>query len=297
MRTVNRSAARLRRRIDAWPRLPFVLAAAAGLLVLLGAVDWRPTAADLVREVDELPGLDRYGDDSRFTETEMEGAVDIVEYGFGIVTGRDGDERMTLAVRLANPDDLGSLEGTLGVHARNEDGTTEQLSEFDIGWIGAGSETRLTVLFPQRQLDPAAVAGRELVLEPERLRLFRTEHHDQELIDALAGYVEPEPPTIDITGIEELHSPPGLRLVCRIEFAGEGQSTWPVYVFFRDADGHPVGGLPFHRYDRYRALLGTDHLSYLTVPSGSSVRYLEFAYDEIPDGADLDMIDIGFDSW
>jgi hypothetical protein len=289
MTTILDLARRMRHRLDRLPRLPFIIAATAAALTFLGAVDWRPVAADVERQVDELAIAEELEDVGIFDGRILGGEIEILEYGFGVITDPEGEEVFSVAVHVRNPHDTASLAGSLKVEAA--DGDAEMTGLFELGMLEPGGEKHLTGVIPARRLDPSRLDGRELVVVADDVAQVV-------FLDAQTGEPthrqRPERPSLEVVGVQALYAPEGVRVECRLESAGPDAGYWSVYVFFRDTEGRLVGGIPFDRADRYAKVTRVNDNSALLVPQGTSTRYLDLSFDEIPAEADLDRIEIGF---
>jgi hypothetical protein len=294
MRSLAPFTSRSRRTLDARPRTPFVIAVALATLVLLAAVDWNPVAADRLREVDEIAIPAEEGEHTSENVAVGVDWLEVLEFGYSPVTGPDGQAMVALGVHFANPRDDGYLWGSVAVTAVDDEGTTHELARMFAGIVPPGGERRIGVLVPVDDVDPALLEN-GLWIEPVDMTL--QEIDDDDPWPSRFWYTGPVP-EIAVVASEELYVPAGVRLKYRIESGAEEELSLSTAVFFRDADGRLVGGMAFDPAARY--LLGRDPYfepnSLFTVPNGTSTRYLELRYDEIPAEADLDQVEVAFNT-
>ncbi|THV43603.1 hypothetical protein [Glycomyces buryatensis] len=266
---------------EMWPRLPFVVAVVVSLVLLGAAVG---PGSDLDERVSPVDEIDMSDESVRHTNSysETPGELEIAEVGFGTVTDSDGGTHVSVGAVLRNPNDKELLPGVLTVNGPGEDGATVKLGELYLDYIPAGSEMPVGAVL---EGSAAGVDLDELQLVAEQS--FLVDHGGADV-----GYEWPGPPEIEVVGVEPLFVPEGSRVEFRVTMPADDEPMVDVRVgvIFRDAQGRIVGGMPAVG-DPFSP---SDWLSnYLLVPSGTSTQFLELPAGLVPDGADLDRIEIG----
>lgn len=266
-------------RADLLPRLPFVIALVVAVVALVAAIEHDPGADARVASVEEQPSLtaDGYTDEEAY-EGEVV-LLDIVEYGFSKITARDGEEYVLVAVVVDNPYDGELVPGGLAIQIEVEHGYRVNLDTMYLGSLPPHST--------------ASVGYAMLVdakkVEVEGLRLEQTEEtmlYPSDIPEESAPFATDPLPTFATTAVEPLASPDGYRLYFRAETPVEAEAQ--IAVLFRDSDGKLLGGLP----------AGSDHDLYFSnafraLPAGESEQYVDVTAEWIPEGTDLDRIEIG----
>ncbi|MQM27674.1 hypothetical protein [Glycomyces albidus] len=279
---VRRFAARLARRAEPLPRLPFAVALAVAAVVLAVSVEWEPRPYDDIAEVTELPSaLDPEIDFSGGAQVEFE----ILEYGFGTVEDELGAARVIVGAVIRNPFDTAIISpGGLDITVVKDDGVESTLEKFYPNPIPAGTTMRLGFVIT------APTEGVPL----ERLRLSTSDPSflapDPEgLSEAERAYaVVPPMPDVELLSVEPLLSPEGYRLQYRV-VSDQAQGIL-LTVLFRDAEGRLLGGLPAGE-DPFSFELGS--AGWRTVEEGETLQELDLHAAWIPEGADLDSVEIG----
>ncbi|WP_335985933.1 hypothetical protein [Glycomyces sp. MUSA5-2] len=275
-------ASRIVRRTAPMPRLPFAVALAACAAALAVAVEWQPLPDDGIADVTELGTAPALGPD--FTagrQVEFE----ILEYGFSPVVDELGTPRVILGAVLRNPFDTAMLTpGSLDVWAVAADGTEDDLESFYPNPIPADTTVQLGFVLSAALFDTPIenlrVTSREpsfLAPDPEGLT---AEEQDWAFVEPL--------PEVAVVSVEPLLSPDGYRVHYRVVSAIEQEIR--VSIMFRDEDGALIGGLPAGQ-DPFSFDLGS--AGWRSVGAGESVQELDLHASWIPEGADLDRIEIG----
>lgn len=260
-------------------RTPFAVALVAAAVVLAWALDLDFGVDQRVREVEEIPTADS-GASYEYTMDTAE--LEILEYGFGRVAV-DGGDRIILGVVVRNPYGQGLYPGTLSVTATAEDGHPIRAHDFHIDAIAPESTVRVGHVLP---LDATDVRLEELRVESLGSAYLLPEREDVPG-DMPAEYFEPlpAPPEVTVAGVEPLASPAGFRLHYELSAQTERMR---LSVLFRDGEGNLIGGLP----------AGPDPFApngsegWRSFPIGESAQYTDLLEAWIPEGADLDRIEI-----
>ncbi|MEU6861477.1 hypothetical protein AB0B28_21690 [Glycomyces sp. NPDC046736] len=284
--TLRDFAIRVSRRIDRYPRLPFAAILAMALVVLAVAID-RPSLVD--SRVVEVPEMAETADEvDGWTWVEGEAAeaeYELLEWGASKVTV-DGKARIIVAVVLRNPYDRGMYSGSLTIAHTREDGTDSVLEDLYLGGIPANSTMQIgQVLISGVEgvdVETLRVELESSMLEPERESLSEAELEDY--------FPVPDLPEVRITGMEPLLSPDGYRVEYEITYTEDHIGMDALSVVFRDEEGRLLGGMPV-ALDPFSDLLfwGASR----SYPEGTSVQSLDLPASWIPEGADLDRIEIG----
>ncbi|MFG3339102.1 hypothetical protein [Glycomyces sp. NPDC048151] len=266
-------------RADMLPRLPFVIALVVSAVALVVAVEHRSAADARLASVEELPSgrPEEYTDDVAFVEEEVE--LEIVETGFSKVVDRDGDESIIVAVVVRNPHDGELIPGSLAIQTETERGYPVDLDTMYIGSLPPFATAMVGYVMTGNvdAVDPA-----DLTLRPtDPSMLYPSEYWD-DLESGLQYEIDPLP-TFTYTGIQPLVSPDGYRLHFTAETVDETDSQ--IAVLFRDGEGTLLGGVPA---DADLASGG-----FRTLPAGESRQFVDVTAEWIPEGADLDRIEIG----
>ncbi|MEU5874639.1 hypothetical protein AB0A73_24130 [Glycomyces sp. NPDC047369] len=281
-RRLRRFAARVVHRTAPMPRLPFAVALAACAAALAVAVEWQPLPDDGVADVSELGTAPALGPE--FT-SGAQVQFEILEYGFSPVVDELGTPRVILGAVLRNPFDTAMLTpGSLDVWAVAADGTEDDLESFYPNPIPADTTVQLGFVLSAALFDTPVenlrVTSREpsfLAPDPEGLTADEQDW----------AFVEPLP-EVAVVSVEPLLSPDGYRVRYRVVSAVEQEIR--VSIMFRDGDGALIGGLPAGQ-DPFSFDLGS--AGWRTVGAGESVQELDLHASWIPEGADLDRIEIG----
>ncbi|MDA1359323.1 hypothetical protein O1R50_06805 [Glycomyces luteolus] len=265
-------------RAELLPRMPFVIALVVSAVALVAAVEHRPGTEAEVASVDELPSVqpEEYSDEAAFVEEEVE--LEIVEQGFSMVTDDAGEEFVLVAVVVRNPHDGELVPGSLSIQTTTERGYPVNLDTIYLGWLPPHSTAAFGYVMP---VGAGEYGVEDLTLEQlDPTMLYPSEFWDDELqLDSALL------PTFSFTGLEPLVSPDGYRVHFRAETPEESDAQ--IAVLFRDSEGRLLGGLP----------AGSGYYGYTggarTFPAGESAQYVDVTAEWIPEGADLDRIEIG----
>ncbi|WP_100447183.1 hypothetical protein [Glycomyces xiaoerkulensis] len=264
-------------RLNRFGRLPFLVALAVSALLLAVAFDHGHFGSvDRTTAVEEIPRYDGVGSAPEPKPAE----VRIVESGFGTVRDDSGDERGTVGAIVRN---TGTETASAGLRVRfeREDGTHLSLADLSLSGIPPGGQFYLGSTFQHPgMLDPSAS---EL-----SLAVIEASSYGEGSPDPEEG---PEPIEVADIDVVPLFAPAG---GVRIKFEAETRtddSLWGAAVVFRDETGDIVGG----RSAAAQPLWDRDWDRPL--PGGNSVHHLDLPEHAIPDGADLDRIEIGPSSW
>lgn len=285
--------ARVHRRTEHLPRLPFGVALGAAILLLVVAIETGPDPDAAVTEVDELSLLDRNGEfQSRESEySTVPASLEIVEFGFGRVTDPQGVERLGLGAVIRNPQDSIVMPSTLAVTGTDEDGTTFTLERVYLDFIPAGASVPVGYILLEQAGD---IDESTLGLVTEDVYMWDPPAGTSSAGSNLYSIEERSRgrAEIDMVDVEPLFSPEGYRITYRVEAAEDFgyQETLKIAIVFRDGDGAIVGGMPGWG-DPFGAV--GDMVGYRSVPPGVSIQYLDLPLEYIPEGADLNRIEIG----
>jgi hypothetical protein len=267
-------------RADLLPRMPFVIAIVVSAVALVVAIEHRPGTDEAVVSVEELPsGPPTYSDDAAFFEEEAE--LEIVEYGFSTITDAGGEQWILAAVIVRNPHDGELLPGGLSVQAETERGYPVNIDTMYLGSLPPRSTAGVGYVLP---FDRRAHAPEDLLLEQIDPAMLYPEGAWEVEGDSATIPLDPLP-QFEFTEAEPLVSPDGYRVHFRAETADV--TDVQVSVLFRDAEGRLLGGLPAN------SDFDIDTGAYRTLPAGESTQYVDVLADWIPEGADLDRIEIG----
>ncbi|GAB3646724.1 hypothetical protein [Glycomyces tarimensis] len=272
---------RVHRRTDRLPQLPFGIAVGIAIMLVLVALESGSDPEARVSDVDELV-LPDVSEQWSATESVTPAALEIVEFGFGAVTDQQGVERLSLGAVIRNPHDADVLGTTLAVIDTGDDGVP--IERVYLNQIDARAE----VPIGQILLEPAdGVDASELTLQVEDAQLWNVEEADGPFL-----YGRTETPQISLAAIEPLFSPEGYRVNYQIETDGTPlyYESVKIALVFRDAEGSIVGGMPAWGLPFRRA---GEELGWRTYPPGISQQHLDVPATYIPEGTDLDRIEIG----
>ncbi|WP_157974719.1 hypothetical protein [Glycomyces dulcitolivorans] len=279
---LRRFAARLARRAEPLPRLPFAVALAAAAVVLAVSVEWQPRPYDDIAEVTELPTvLEDWLDFTSGSQVEFE----ILEYAFSTVTDELGTERVILGAVVYNPFSTAILSpGSLDVVAQDEDGVATVVESFYPNPIPADTAVNLGFVLTGQSIASRVADLRLETREPSFLapdpESLSTEEREWAVVAPL--------PEVELLSVEPLLSPEGYRLHYRV--VSEVEREIQLAVLFRDAEGELIGGLPAGE-DPFSFDLGS--AGWRTVNAGETVQEIDLHASWIPEGADLDMIELG----
>jgi len=270
-------------RAEPLPRLPFGIAFAASLVALAAALEHTPKADERTVALTEIAsGIQEDAEGVEYFEEEAE--VEIVEYGFSEVTVGDRPWIMVGAV-IRNPNDAPLSVGALSITAETEQGYPVRLEDFYMGSIPP--ETSVSVGYVANagtQMGDERIAVADLRLEAlEPSYVYSNSEEDGTQVSGM--------PEATLLETEPLLSPDGYRLHYRLDAAEAGEAQ--MSVLFRDEAGRLIGGFiasadPFG-FDGAVGVMAV----YLPVPEGESFQYIDIAEAWIPEGADLDRIEVG----
>jgi hypothetical protein len=279
---LRRFAARLARRAEPLPRLPFAVALAAAAVVLAVSVEWQPRPYDDIAEVSELPTvLEDWLDFTSGSQVEFE----ILEYAFSTVTDELGTERVILGAVVYNPFSTAILSpGSLDVVAQDEDAVATVVESFYPNAIPADTAVNLGFV-----LTGQSIASRvaDLRLETREPSFLAPDPEGLSAEEREWAVVAPLP-EVELLSVEPLLSPEGYRLHYRV--VSDAEREIQLAVLFRDAEGTLLGGLPAGE-DPFSFDLGS--AGWRTVNAGETVQEIDLHASWIPEGADLDMIELG----
>ncbi|MEU5154920.1 hypothetical protein [Glycomyces sp. NPDC021274] len=268
-------------RAELLPSLPFVIALVVSAVALVAAVEHRPGTDAKVASVDEQTSADpgEYTDEPAMVEEEVE--LEIVEHGFSKIVDQWGAEQVLVAVVVRNPHDGELVPGSLSIRTETKRGYPVNLDTMYLGSIPPHSTAALGYVMA---VDVTGVDVEKLSLEQEEPAIL----YPADYLDGVEGaewFEMGALPAFAFTGLEPMASPDGYRVHFRAETAEETDAQ--IAVLFRDGDGELLGGLP----------AGSDSEFYTgafrTFPEGESDQYVDVAAQWIPEGADLDRIEIG----
>lgn len=278
-RALRDTAIHAQMRAEMLPRLPFVIALVVSAVALVVAIEHRPgtDARTVAVEEQTSPEPEEYTDESAFTEEQVE--LEIVEYGFSKVTLADGDEYVLVAVVVSNPYDGELVPGGLAIFTETKRGYPVNLDTMYIGQLPPHSTAAVGYVM---SVGLGEVEVEDLSLEEtDPSMLYPADY--MESVEGGAIAMDPLP-SFEFTGLEPLASPSGYRLHFTAEAPAE--TFTQVSVLFRDGEGRLLGGLLADGgYSEYRAAART-------FPAGESEQYVDVAEEWIPEGADLDRIEI-----
>ncbi|WP_030157879.1 hypothetical protein [Glycomyces sp. NRRL B-16210] len=266
-------------RADHLPRTPFAIALVAAAVVLAWALDMDFGAEERVREVEEVPAATTDGVTLEYTLDTAD--LEILEYGFGRVVV-DGGDWTLLGLVVRNPYAQTMHAGTLWVTATAGEGPATRVHDFYIDAIPPESTVRVGYVLPQGATDAPLEELRVESLDPSYLLPAR-----EDAPDVAIEYFEPltAPAAVTVAGVEPLASPDGFRL--HYELSAESERL-RLSVLFRDGEGRLLGGLPAGP-DPFSA---TGSQGWRSFPIGESAQYTDLLDAWIPEGADLDAIEI-----
>jgi hypothetical protein len=268
-------------RADLLPRLPFVVAVVVAAVLLIVAVEHDPKTDAATVAVDELPAGPPTFEEEVYQEEEVE--LEILEYGFSKITGGDGRERILAAVIIRNPHDAELMPGTLSVRTETEGGYPVQVEDVYVGMMPPESTAKVGYVLYTDAED----------IDPDELKLVETSPSMMYTGVDLEGYEEerylPDPfPEVELAGIEPLASPDGYRVSFRTISPSTVTSAM-LSVLFRDGEGRLLGGLP----TTGDPLSEDNPGGYRTLPEGEATHHFDMHESWIPEGADLDRIEVG----
>jgi hypothetical protein len=267
-------------RAELLPRLPFVVALVVALVALVAAIEHRPKTDARTVAVEEQTSADpeEFTDEPAFTEEQVE--LEIVESGFSKVTVAD-QEYVLAAVVVDNPHDGELAPGGLSIFTETERGYPINLDTMFIGWVPPHSTAVVGYVMS------VGLAG----VDVENLSIKETEpsmlYPSNYLDDVVGGdsYEVDMLPSFEFTGLQPLASPDGYRVRFRADAPAETDAQ--ISVLFRDSEGKLLGGLPADTgFDDYTGAIRT-------FPAGESEQYIDVTEEWIPEGADLDRIEVG----
>lgn len=268
-------------RADLLPRLPFVVAIVVAAVLLIVAVEHDPKTDAATVTVDELPAGPPTYEEEAYREDEAE--LEILEYGFGKITDGDGRERILAALIVRNPHDAELMPGTLSVRTETEGGYPVHVEDVYVGMMPPESTAKVGYVLYAEAED----------IDPSELKLVETSPSLMYTGVDLEGYEGeryiPDPfPEVELAGIEPLASPDGYRVSFRTASASAVNNAL-ISVLFRDGEGRLIGGLP----TAGDPLSEENPAGYRTLPEGEATHHFDLHESWIPEGADLDQIEIG----
>jgi hypothetical protein len=269
-------------RADLLPRLPFVVAIVVAAVLLVVAVEHDPKTDAATVTVEELPsGSPTFYEGAYPAEEEVE--LEIVEYGFSKVAVENDRERIIAAVVVRNPHDAELMPGTVSIQTETEGGYPVPVEDVYVGTIPPQSTAAVGYVLYTDAED----------IDPDELKLVETSpsllYTGLDLESEVAERYLPDPfPEVELTGIEPLISPDGYRVHYRTESATPFANAM-ISVLFRDSEGRLLGGLPTAADPMSEENPG----SYRTLPEGETAHHFDMHESWIPEGADLDRIEIG----
>lgn len=276
-------ALRVHRRTEPLPQLPFGIAVGVAILLLLIAIDTGPRPDTTVSDVDEVS----FSDEGRHDVYDTEPAeLEIVEFGFGSVVDPQGQERLSLGAIVRNPHGTVVMPSTLAVMSTEEDGTPFTLEQIYLEHIPAASSVSVGYVL----LQPAdGIDEDTLDLVAENTQRWAPSDTAAESPPFDWGAWMSQAAVVDI---EPMFSPEGYRISYRVEARERPEQLEAVRIaiVFRDGGGTIVGGLPGwgDPFDDPGGVPG-----FRPLPPGGSLQYLDLPAASIPEGADLNQLEIG----
>ncbi|MCC3762345.1 hypothetical protein K3N28_04595 [Glycomyces sp. TRM65418] len=280
-RAVREAVARAHLRADLLPRLPFGVAIAVAAVALVVALEHDPRTDENVVTVEELPSGPPTLYEGEYFEEEAE--LELLEYGFSKVTDAHGRERILAAAVVRNPHDAQLLPGGLSIHTETASGYPRTLEDIYIGIMAPESTAAVgyVVLADVDGIEPEDLQLKAL----DSTMLYPNVSWETEEVFA------PNPlPEVEFVRTEPLTSPDGYRVHFRTESAAAAVDMH-LSVLFRDGEGRLLGGMPATS-DPMSIESGIGG-AYRAVPAGESFQHFDLHASWIPDGADLDRIEIG----
>lgn len=280
-RALRDLVARAHLRAELLPRLPFVVAIVVAAVALVVAIE-RDPPNEATAAVDELPSDPPtfYEGGEDFEEAELE----ILEYGFSKITDMDGRERMLAAVIVRNPHDAELVPGGLMIHTETEEGYPDRLDDLHLGWMPPESTAWVgyVVYANVEGIDPA-----DLKLQASEPSMI---YPNLEWETDTGPEYMPDPLTeVEFVGTEPLASPDGHRVHYRTESVAASPDL-RFSVLFRDDEGRLLGGLPVSP----DPMLDEGYYgAYQVVPEGESFHHFDVYESWVPEGTDLDRIEVG----
>ncbi|MEV3935011.1 hypothetical protein AB0K52_03375 [Glycomyces sp. NPDC049804] len=281
-RALRDAATHAHMRAELLPRLPFVIALVVSAVALVVAIEHPPGTDSKVVTVDEEPSggpeeLGDYSDEAAYYEEEVE--LEIVEHGFSRVAV-DGLEMVLVAVVVRNPHDGELLPGGLSIQTRTERGYPVDLDTVYLGSIPPRSTAAIGYVMAA---DASAIDLAELELtttEPSML-------YEEDVVTGDGTFGQPgDPlPEFELGDLEPLASPTGYRVHFTADAAVATETQ--ISLLFRDEEGRLIGGVPADMETEYYSG------SFRALPEGESAQYVDLTEEWIPEGADLDRIEIG----
>jgi hypothetical protein len=269
-------------RADLLPRLPFVVAIVIASVLLVVAVEHDPETDAATVSVDELPSGPPTFFEGEYPQEE-EVALEILEYGFSKVADGDGRERIIAGLVVHNPYDVELMPGTVSIQTETEGGYPVPVEDVYVGMIPPESTAKLGyVLYTDAEdIDP----GELKLLETSPSMLYTGVDLESEIEER---YVPDPFPEVELTELEPLTSPDGYRVHYRTESTAP-LSNAMISVLFRDGEGRLLGGLPTSSDPMSEENQGV----YRALPEGEAPHHFDMHEAWIPEGADLDQIEIG----
>jgi hypothetical protein len=269
-------------RADLLPRLPFAVAIVVAVVLMVVAIEHDPETDAATVAVEELPSGPPTFYEGEYYEEEAD--FEILEHGFGKVTDPDGRERIIVALIVHNPQDEELMPGGLLVHTETPAGYPITLEEIYLGIMPPKSTAKVGYVL-YADVEDIEVEDLQLkTLEPSMV------YGNREMeIDTDELYVPGPLPDVEFLGTEPLASPDGYRVHFRTESATAVADT-QLSVLFRDGEGRLIGGLPASG----EPLSDEGSVGgYRVVPEGESLQHFDLHESWIPEGADLDRIEVG----
>jgi hypothetical protein len=269
-------------RADLLPRLPFAVAIVVAVVLMIVAIEHDPETDAATVAVEELPsGPPTYYEGEYFEE---EADFEILEHGFGKVTDPDGRERVIVALIVRNPNDTELMPGGLLVHTETPAGYPITLEEIYLGLIPPESTAKVGYVLYADVEDIEVEDLKLKTLEPSMV------YGGSELETNSEEVYLPDPlPEVEFLRSEPLTSPDGYRVHFRTR-SPKAVADTQLSVLFRDGEGRLIGGLPASG----EPLSDEGSIGgYRVVPEGESLQHFDLHESWIPEGADLDRIEVG----
>ncbi|MBO3733490.1 hypothetical protein [Glycomyces niveus] len=282
VRALRDAATHAHMRAELLPRLPFVIALVVSAVALVVAIEHPPGTDSKVVSVDEEPSggpeeLEDYSDDAAYYEEEVE--LEIVEYGFSQVAV-DGLHVVIVAVVVRNPHDGELLPGGLSIQTKTERGYPVDLDTMYLGSIPPRSTAAIGYVMAG---NPSAIDLAELELATTEPSMLYEE--DAFADDGVLGQSGDPLPEFELGELEPLASPSGYRVHFTADAAVATETQ--ISLLFRDEEGRLIGGVPADMETEYYSS------SFRALPEGESAQYVDLTEEWIPEGTDLDRIEIG----
>jgi hypothetical protein len=279
-RVLRDAVTRAHLRADLLPRFPFAVAIVVAAVLMVVAIEHDPKTDAATVTVDELPsGPPEYYEGAYFEE---EATLEILEHGFSKIVDESGRERVILALIVHNPHDAQLMPGGLSIHTETPGGYPVTVEDVYLGILPPQATARIGYVL---YADVEDIAVEDLKLAPLEPSLI----YPGAELETDEVYVPDPLPEVEFLRTEPLTSPDGYRVHFRTE-APKDLGDTQLSVLFRDSEGTLIGGLP----------ASGDPLSdegsvggYRVVPAGETLQHFDLHESWIPEGADLDRIEVG----